>query len=582
MAQITPTPNKINATPVIVSLVGVAALVVIAGIGWPAVRQAAQAKLEAAPQAAAPQTAKVATLTAETYVTAAGAVLPAQSATVMWKTTGNIASVYVRPGDEVQASQPLMSLDPLTAPQAVISAQASLVAAQRALDDLLHPSALAVAQAETTVSQARQALDDLRQPPALNVANARQAVAKAQDGLDKSRKALANTERPDLKYYQDQVKTAQNALTNAQQDTTLTDIGQLSVNLRNAQKQLETATNVYNNAKDAFAKCPACEKVWAYDRMTNWEDAVNLYTDAVNQVQQIQMQIDQAQRGNSLTLSATQDNLDQAQRNLNWALVGPDTTTVGVSQAAVEVAAGALADAQDKLNKLLSPDPADVALAQAKLADAQDKLDHLQNGADPRDLAVAQAQLEAVQATVNGLTLTAPFAGEVLAVNGQAGDIVDASLPAVVLANRQVLRVEVQLDEVDARQVVVGQPVSVTFESLPGLALPGRVTWINENADTVQGLVKYTVRVEMTESDPRVLLGMTADVSILVRRQAGALGVPPRAVQHDAQGEFVNRLKEGAVERVSVISGPAQGDLLVVAGPLQAGDEVQIPAAHVP
>ena len=584
MTQLTHTQGKLNWRPVLAGLVGVALLVVAGAALGPTVLQTAQANFEAAsrPATSAPQTAVVSTLTAETYVTSVGPVLPAQAGTVAWQTTGNVASVLVHPGDQVQAGQPLMSLDPLSAPQAVILAQADLVTAQRARDDLLRPPALTLAQAQKNVSSAQKTLDDLRQPPAVAVALARQAVAKAQDTLDKARKTLANTNKPDLKYYQDQVKTAQDALTNARQDTTLIDIGELPVELRNAQKQLETATNVYNNAKDGFAKCPNCEKVWAYDRMTNWTDAQNLYNDAVNQVQQIQLQIDQSQRGNALSISSAQDNLDKAQRNLTWALNGPDPIALGVNQAAMDVAESSLADAQDKLNKLLNPDPADVALAEANLADAQDKLKHLQNGADPRDLAVAQARLEAAQAAVSVLTLTAPFEGEVLAVNCQPGDAVAPAQAAVMLANRKVLRVEAQLDEADMGHIAVGQPVSVTFETLPGVVLAGQVTWINGSGTPVQGVVKYTVRVEMPKSDSRVLLGMTANVSILTQRQAGALALPPAAVLRDEQSEYVNRIKGGRVERVNVVSGQVQDGLLVVAGDLRPGDEVQLPNGSLP
>jgi multidrug efflux pump subunit AcrA (membrane-fusion protein) len=47
-------------------------------------------------------------------------------------------------------------------------------------------------------------------------------------------------------------------------------------------------------------------------------------------------------------------------------------------------------------------------------------------------------------------------------------------------------------------------------------------------------------------------------------------------VQLDQQGEFVNRVKGGVVERVKVVSGQIDGDVVVVTGALQPGDEVQI------
>jgi multidrug efflux pump subunit AcrA (membrane-fusion protein) len=94
--------------------------------------------------------------------------------------------------------------------------------------------------------------------------------------------------------------------------------------------------------------------------------------------------------------------------------------------------------------------------------------------------------------------------------------------------------------------------------------------------------VKYTVRVDTPQSDARVLLGMTANLAILTERETGALAVPPGAVWRDQQGEFVNRVKGGVVERASVTSGQVQDGLLVVAGALQAGDEVQVSESRLP
>jgi HlyD family secretion protein len=560
---------------------GVVVVLLIGGVLLgPRLLGAAGIKLGSASQSkasAAIKTAKVTSVTAVTTVTSSGAVSALQSGAVYWRTTGTVTNVNVKAGDHVKAGDVLMTIDPLTAPQNVIQAEADLIVAQKALDDLLHPSDLSIANAGQAVKKAQDNLNDLVQPTALTVANARQAVAKAQDILDKARKTLAESKNPDIKSYQDQVQSAQDALTNAQQNTAMVDIGQLQVQLRAAQTQLERATNVYNNAQDAFAKCPTCLTVFAYDRTTTWQDAVNLYTDATNQVQQIQTQIDQSQRGGSLGITAAQTNLDQAQNNLAWALQGPTTITLGVNEAAVKVAEGALADAQDKLNKVLNGnEPTDVAVAKAALADAQDKYDHLVHGADPKDIAVAQARVLAAQATVNGLTLTAPFDGDILAVNYQPGDTASVSAAAVTLANRSLLRVDAQVDESDISQIKAGNPVSITLEALPNQSLDGKVEWINTNGTTVQGLVKFTVRIDLVASDPRALLGMTANVSIVTDKQTGALAVPLDAVQLDQQGEYVNRVTNGVVERVKVTSGQIQTDVVVISGPLQPGDEVQL------
>jgi HlyD family secretion protein len=521
---------------IIVALVGAGALY------WPSLLQLSRTGL---PQAAAPveaaapapsgasapsaaNTAPVTRLTAETTVEAGGSVSAVQSGSVAWKTSGTVTLVNVQAGDHVRAGQPLMTLDPLSAPQTVILAQGDVVSTQRALDDLMRPLTLTVAAAQ-------------------------QNLAKAQDTLNSAQKTLGYLTSPDMKFYTDRLQVAQDAVINAQQNATLVDIGQLQVNLRNAQKTLGTATDVYNNAKDAFTDCPACEKVWAYDRMTTWEDAQNFYNDAVNQVQQIQTAIDQAQRGNSLNITAAQDALDKAQRDLNWIKQGPEAVK-------------------------LSLDQANVQLAQAAVNDAQDKLNHLLYGPDWRDVAVLKSRLQAAQATVNTLTLTAPFDGEVLAVNNLPGDMVSTGQAALLLADRSVLRVDAQVDEIDISQISVGLPVSLTFDALPGVTLAGKVTWINPNGATLQGLVKYTVRTELNQADPRVLLGMTANVAVVTAQPTHALAVPANAVQTDSKGDYVNRVTADVAEteRVAVKRGQMVGDWVVVTGALQAGDDVQL------
>jgi multidrug efflux pump subunit AcrA (membrane-fusion protein) len=580
MTQAKQSSNKGNSRPRWLIGLGVVVVLLVAGVLF-GPRLLSLAGVHIGPagsnQASAIKTARVTSVTAVTTVTSAGPVAALQSGLIYWKTTGTVTQVSVKAGAHVHAGDVLMSLDPLSTPQIVIQAQADLIASKKALDDLLHPSALTIASAAQLVKQDQDHLNDLVNPKLLAVANARQALATAENNLYNAQKTLSASKNLDIKTYQEQVQSAQVALTNAQQNAAMVDVSNLQVQLRNAQTQLQTATNVYNNAKDAFAKCPTCLTVYAYNRTTTWQDAVNQYNDAVNQVQVIQTQIDQAQRGGGLNITAAQDNLDKAQRNLAWALQGPTTQTVGVNEAAVLVAQGAVADAQDKLNTLLKgSEPTDVAVAEASLADAQDKLYHLLNGPAATDLATAQARVLAGQATVNGITLTAPFDGDVLAVNYQPGDSASLSQPAIVLADRSLLRVDAQVDEADISQIRAGNAVSITLEALPSQSLNGKVEWINTDGTTVQGLVKYTVRIDLAAADPRALLGMTANVSIVTDQQAGALAVPLDAVQLDQQGEYVNRVRSGVVERVKVVSGQIQSDVVVVTGALQPGDEVQL------
>lgn len=551
----------------VISLIALAA--VLASCSGTSGGQAAAAQVASAP---------VQTITAVTTVSGSGSTLALQTVSVSWKASGTVGTVNVKTGDQVKAGDALMTIDPKSISN-MAQLNSDVLSAQEALDNLLHPTALSVANAQQAVFNAQDTLDKLTHPTASTVANAQQAVAKAQDTLDAAQKTLSSSKSVDVAFFQDQVQKAQDALTNAQQNAAGTDIGSLPVQLRQAQVQLTTATNVYNNAKDAFAKCPACLTVFAYDRTISWTDAVNLYTDAVNKVTQIQTQIDQTQRANSTNVSDAQTALDTAKNDLAAALQGPVTLTVNVNQAAVSVAKGALADAQTALDKVLNPDATAVAVAQATVTDTQTSLAKLLNP-DPVDVAAAQAKLANAQSALDDLTLKAPVDGEVTDVNFQPGDTASSSTAAVVLTNRSKVRVEALVDESDVAKVKLGDPVTITVGALTSIALPGTVVWVDPTGTTTQGLVKYTVRVDATKPNPNVLLGMSANVLITTNSKAGTLAVPLQALQYDTQGEFVNVVQsDGSLQRVPVQSGQIQGSLVVVDGALKNGDQVELATA---
>ena len=57
----------------------------------------------------------------------------------------------------------------------------------------------------------------------------------------------------------------------------------------------------------------------------------------------------------------------------------------------------------------------------------------------------------------------------------------------MTLANRSLLRVEAQVDESDIGQIKVGNPVTLTLDALPDVALTGKVTWINGGGHDAAG-----------------------------------------------------------------------------------------------
>ena len=217
-------------------------------------------------------------------------------------------------------------------------------------------------------------------------------------------------------------------------------------------------------------------------------------------------------------------------------------------------------------------------LAKENLALAQKAYDEIAAG-NLDALTAAQAAVDAAQATVNKLSIIAPFDGEVAVVYSQAGDSVTNGTEALVLVDRSTLYVDVLVEEASITEVKTGDPAAVTFQAL-GIEATGIVEFIDPIGVSSNNVVNYTVRVKLNEQDPEILVGSTAKVLITTAEPHEVLFVPVSAVLMDEGGEYVMRVTQnGTAERVSVVTGDIADGKVQVVGNLTPGELIQLTAS---
>lgn len=93
---------------------------------------------------------------------------------------------------------------------------------------------------------------------------------------------------------------------------------------------------------------------------------------------------------------------------------------------------------------------------------------------------VRQAELNALQARsgISNADLVAPAKGIISQVNIRQGELSGGQLAAMVLTNVDQFHMTVLVDEIDVRQVAVGQLARISVDALPDRDLTGRVTEI--------------------------------------------------------------------------------------------------------
>jgi HlyD family secretion protein len=138
------------------------------------------------------------------------------------------------------------------------------------------------------------------------------------------------------------------------------------------------------------------------------------------------------------------------------------------------------------------------------------------------------------------------------------------------------LYVDLQIDESHVVKLSPGYTATIILEANPSLALTGKVSYINPVGSSNQGVVYYDVRVVLDQTDPSILIGATADVTIQVGQPQNVFTVPVTAVGSDTQGEYVYVIaSNGSSQQVTVVSGQILADnTVIVSGNLQVGETV--------
>ncbi|HEX8519448.1 MAG TPA: HlyD family efflux transporter periplasmic adaptor subunit, partial [Pseudonocardia sp.] len=227
----------------------------------------------------------------------------------------------------------------------------------------------------------------------------------------------------------------------------------------------------------------------------------------------------------------------------------------------------------------------------------------------------AVAAVRQAQQDVDDAVLTAPVDGVVSVLNGAVGEYVAASAgtsalapgsaaaipgtdtaggtPAatavarpggtqfLVLDGADTFQVVVPFEESDAALIQPNQNVDVTFEAVPDLVRRGTVLAVAPGATASSGVVGYYVTVLLTETDPRLRDGQTAQAAVRSTELRDVPTVPNAAVRRDGGRTTVTVVGvDGAARTVPFQAGLVGDDRTQVLSGLTVGDEVLLPTGR--
>lgn len=251
-----------------------------------------------------------------------------------------------------------------------------------------------------------------------------------------------------------------------------------------------------------------------------------------------------------------------------------------------------IASAQCRVAAINAVDTGTIEAAQAGLAQAEAQLTALEEGASEAEITISEAQirqaevaLEQARQTLADTFIRAPFDGVVTEQQLRVGQLASPGTASIAIVNLDSLYFDISVDELDVPLLEPDQTVEIRVDALDGEVIEGVVTRVVPVGRLVQGVTTYAVRIDIADNRPdRLLVGMSADVDIIVGRETGVLAVPTRAIQRDEGKEYVLvRVADAEPRRVTVQTGQTVGELTVIEGEIAEGDIVfvDIPQATI-
>jgi RND family efflux transporter MFP subunit len=196
----------------------------------------------------------------------------------------------------------------------------------------------------------------------------------------------------------------------------------------------------------------------------------------------------------------------------------------------------------------------------------------------------AQANVSQVLSLFKDTTLYSPMDGIVIRRNGEIGETITANsaaanTPVVTVAQEGDLDVKADVPESDIVKIALGQKADISLDAfLAQDVFQGEVIDIEPASTILQEVVYYKVKLRITNYDPRIKNGMSADLDIKTASKENVISIPERAIKDDGGQKYVEVLKDeknNIIERKNVKTG-MKGDegMIEITSGLSGGEKI--------
>jgi len=194
------------------------------------------------------------------------------------------------------------------------------------------------------------------------------------------------------------------------------------------------------------------------------------------------------------------------------------------------------------------------------------------------DQAMVQAEssnVQSVKTMFDYLRIYAPFDGMIIQRNISPGALVapgkTTDQPMLIIQDINKMRLTVYIPEDYVDKVDLSQPVSFTFNSMPGQVQTAK---ISRSANSLGTMQQEAIEIDILNKNGQLKPGMYAEVNIPMLSGAKSLLVPNSAIIRSTEHEYVIKDSNGRANLVNIKEGLASNDSTEVFGNLKPDDKI--------
>jgi HlyD family secretion protein len=166
----------------------------------------------------------------------------------------------------------------------------------------------------------------------------------------------------------------------------------------------------------------------------------------------------------------------------------------------------------------------------------------------------AQSALNRSKINLRYATIIAPISGVVVSRAVDVGQTVASSFSTptmFTIANDLTkMQVEANIDEGDIGKILVDQTVKFTVDAYPDMTFDGIVRQVRLQPVVTQNVVNYTVIIDVPNPDLKLLPGMTANITVMVKEEKDILKVPSTALRFSPPQEYIDAVEKNLPDSV--------------------------------